>query len=319
MKRRQQFVTQSYYECMRSFFDGAEEFWSEDALDEDYPGQGDALKANEIKLSFFKGLLLRYTAGEPIVSLEPVLEVLIDKYECHQRLLKVAEGVPDISPLNIEDHLGHYEEFVQVVSLCVLLHRSDLLARFVAMTDRAGFIGQDALYEELLAKVLPGRFDVEKWYHPMYAPLIDAIDAETRGEAATFLSNYCGTWYEKFEMAGTYWHDTHLNICGDEGSYFGCWALEAAAVAYLHDIDDSGIDHMVYPKDLVQYARTFVARNTGERPSKVYSGQKCTRAGYWFSSAMPGSRRYFKLNEVMPEFKGASWGATIWYWSGETE
>ncbi len=34
------------------------------------------------------------------------------------------------------------------------------------------------------------------------------------------------------------------------------WALEAGAVAFLYGIDDSKIDHMVYPKDLVEYARS---------------------------------------------------------------
>ena len=40
-----------------------------------------------------------------------------------------------------------------------------------------------------------------------------------------------------------------------EGAYFGYWAFEAGAVAYLYGIDDNQISHMVYPKDLVAYAR----------------------------------------------------------------
>ncbi|WP_225935788.1 PoNe immunity protein domain-containing protein [Pseudomonas fakonensis] len=255
VKRRQQFVTSGYYENMRAFYDGADRFWADATLDEDYPGQGAALKASELKGACFKALVLRYTAGEPVSEMEPVLEQLIARYESLQRLLAVAEGHEHISPLSIDYHLGHYEEFVQVVSLCILLHRADLLARLVAMTDRAGFIGEDALYEELLVKVLPGRFDVERWYHPMYAPLIDAIDAETPAQAVSFLDRYCQCWYANFEGASTYWHDTHLNIQGDEGSYVGYWAFEAGAVAYLHNLDDSAIDHMVYPKDLVEYAR----------------------------------------------------------------
>ncbi|AWH31257.1 hypothetical protein C1931_12125 [Stenotrophomonas sp. YAU14A_MKIMI4_1] len=256
MKHRQQYISQSYYIRMRNFYDGADEFWRDVVLDEDYPGQGSALKANETKLACLKSLFLRYTAGEPVEEMVPLLERLVDKYEIHQSCLERSEGVVGVSPLNIEHHLGHYEEFVQVVSLCILLHREDLLARFVGLTDRAGFAGEDALYEELLAKVLPGRFDVERWYHSMYSRLIDAIDAETPAEASSYLSEYCDTWYPNFEMACTYWYDTHLNIDGDEGSYFGYWAFEAAAIAYLHDIDDSGIVSAVYPRDMVSYARS---------------------------------------------------------------
>ncbi|MFJ2683063.1 PoNe immunity protein domain-containing protein [Pseudomonas sp. NPDC087342] len=49
------------------------------------------------------------------------------------------------------------------------------------------------------------------------------------------------------------WHDLHLQ--GEDGNYVGYWAIEAGAIAFLYDIDDSEIDHMVYPKDLVEYAR----------------------------------------------------------------
>jgi hypothetical protein len=53
-------------------------------------------------------------------------------------------------------------------------------------------------------------------------------------------------------------------------------------------------------------------------PSSIPAGQPCTREGYWYSPAQQNSRRYFKLGEPMPEFKGSSWGDTIWYWSSET-
>jgi len=62
---------------------------------------------------------------------------------------------------------------------------------------------------------------------------------------------YCDQWYEAFEQAP--WHDSHL----DGESYFGYWAFEAAAVAYLYGLDDSAVEHMVFPRDLLEYARRF--------------------------------------------------------------
>jgi hypothetical protein len=37
--------------------------------------------------------------------------------------------------------------------------------------------------------------------------------------------------------------------------------IEAGTIAFLYDIDDSEIDHRVYPKDLVEYARHQKALN----------------------------------------------------------
>ena len=95
----------------------------------------------------------------------------------------------------------------------------------------------------------------------------------------------------------------------------GLWATWAL-IAFLYGIDDSGVEHRVYPKDLVAYARERVKKTHSQPP--VPAGQPCPKAGYWFSPAQQNSRRYFKQGELMPEFKGSSWGATIWYWSSES-
>ncbi|MFK3774146.1 PoNe immunity protein domain-containing protein [Pseudomonas sp. NPDC089406] len=255
LHRRQPFLTAEYYENMVRFFDEEEAFWNAQTLDEDYAGQGESIKADEIRLATFSGLLLRYTAGEPVDRLEPHLQRLIEQCETYQRCLEYSEGVRHVSPLSIKALLAHYEECVQIMSLCILLHRTDLLARFVTLTDQAGFSGDDALYEGLLAKLLPDRVRVTRCYHPMYERLLQALDARSADEAAQHLQAYCSGWYEAFEGASTDWHDTHTEIDGDEGSYVGYWAFEAGAIAYLHNLDDSAIDHMVYPKDLVEYAR----------------------------------------------------------------
>jgi hypothetical protein len=41
--------------------------------------------------------------------------------------------------------------------------------------------------------------------------------------------------------------------------------------------------------------------------------QPCPRAGFWFTPAQIGSRRFFEQDEVMPEV-GGDYGATIWQW-----
>jgi hypothetical protein len=43
------------------------------------------------------------------------------------------------------------------------------------------------------------------------------------------------------------------------------------------------------------------------------AGEPCPHAGYWFTPAQSGSRRYFKGGDIMPSFDSA-YGLTIWQW-----
>ncbi|WP_371858467.1 hypothetical protein [Pseudomonas sp. B11(2017)] len=157
MSRRQTFITETYYRNLVDFYDFSESYWSSHGLEEDFPGQEASLKAFEIKRDSLKSLIIRYTAGEPIAELHEPLERVVRSFEAYQQALAGYEGVPNISPLSLEGSAGDFEEFVQVASLCILLHRNDLLTRFVLLTDAAGFNDEDTLYEDLLRKSLPGR------------------------------------------------------------------------------------------------------------------------------------------------------------------
>ncbi|WP_225935789.1 PoNe immunity protein domain-containing protein [Pseudomonas fakonensis] len=257
LQRRQPFITDSYYRHLAAFHDSIKARLAEQPLPGETAAQSASLTAARIKMSAFKNLMLRYTAGEDISVLGGYLQALVEAYEAYQCALAEYHGELDISPLNIRDALYEYQEFVQVVSFCVLLHRDDLLTRFVRLTDRAGFYCQDVLYEDLLKKRLPGRYEVDEFYHAAYRSLIEAVYAETADCAAERLSAYCRGWYSGFADVANYWHDSHLTMTETDGAYFGYWALEAAAIAYLYDIDDSAVDHMVYPRDLIEYARAF--------------------------------------------------------------
>ncbi|MFK3774149.1 PoNe immunity protein domain-containing protein [Pseudomonas sp. NPDC089406] len=317
MERRQQFLTEEYYNSMIEFYGSAESFWLEQELDEDEPGQAACLRARNIIVDRLSFIMLQYTAGKPVVTLVPALEQLIVDYERHQVALAVYHGEPSVSPLSLDDSLCDYEECLWVVSLCVLLHQHTLLKRFVGMIDAGGYSNSDVLYEDLVRKILPGRFEVDEFYFFAYASLIESVYAHSAEEASGALKRYCAGWYAGFDDAQAHWYDAHLTMDDTDGAYIGYWALEAAAIAYLYNIDDSDVVHMVYPRDLVEYARNHKPEPLATEGGKVYAGQPCFRTGYWFSPAQSNSRRFFTAGEIMPEFKGSSWGATIWYWSGE--
>lgn len=50
------------------------------------------------------------------------------------------------------------------------------------------------------------------------------------------------------------------------------------------------------------------------RRSNVSAGSPCPEAGWWFTPAQAGSRRYFKAGENMPSV-GGDYGLTFWQWS----
>ncbi|WP_323163445.1 PoNe immunity protein domain-containing protein, partial [Pseudomonas viridiflava] len=306
MKKRQKFFSENHYRNFLREHDEVVKFFETNTFESDSPEEEAALRSGYFQKLSLDRMLAAYTAGEEIACLTPMLEDLIDKYESRQSKLEISEGVSDISPLAIDDWPDQYEECVQVIGLCILLHRTDLLKRFVSLIDVAGYAGGDTLYEDLLVKLLPNRKDVDQWFHEVYSDLIRVIYADSKESASTFLKKYCDQWYPAFKQAP--WHDTHLQ--GEEGNYVGYWAIEAGAIAFLYNIDDSKIDHMVYPKDLVEYARNYQGAN-GTQINRVVAGDPCTKTGYWFTPAQANSRRHFQQGEIMPSISDSTWGDTL--------
>jgi hypothetical protein len=156
-----------------------------------------------------------------------------------------------------------------------------------------------------------------------YPTLLQVFEAPNPEEALPFVQTYLKNWYKAQD--GARWYNGHQKIFDDQGPYYGYWAFEAGAACYLLSIDDSSIDHMVYPKDLVAYGRKLRKEDrwtsTDNAPlddpqaerMRCEAGQPCPRDGFWFTPAQVNSRRHFKLGEVMPKFEN-DYGATIWQW-----
>jgi len=316
-QRRQVFLTEMFYKRQIDRRDGLFVAFSKEILSPETDREGVSLLHQSLCDEHYERLSLRYTAGTPIEELRNELTGVIEAYEHYQKALSAYEGRPAISPLGL-NQLGDYERAMQLIGLCYLLHRRDLLPRIAAMID-PGYVGEDTLYEDLLAYALPGRVDLDEWYHENpYTPLVHAMYESDGEEASKQLNDYINQWYPAFKYVP--WHDGHLRIDGTDGDYFGYWAFEAGAVALLCEIDDSHISHMVYPKDLVAWAKAHAddfpddsSSDKSRRPN-VPAGHPCPEAGWWFTPAQTGSRRYFKQGEVMPSL-GGDYGLTFWQWA----
>jgi hypothetical protein len=250
--RRQQFMTEAFSAQQIARRRRMVAAFVQDLSAEETDAEGASLLMASAANDTYELLSLRYTAGEPIEQLRIELTGVIEAYERYQKALAAYEEIPKVAPLGLRN-IGDYERCMQLMGLCYLLHRRDLLPRVAALQD-PGYEGEDALYEELLDYALPDRYDTDVMFHiELYDPLIHAMYAAAEAERIDDIAKYVKSWYRAFKYVP--WHDGHLRINGTEGDYFGYWAFEAGAVALLCDIDDSSIDHMVYPKDLVAWAR----------------------------------------------------------------
>ncbi|MFM0491869.1 DUF1911 domain-containing protein [Paraburkholderia sp. SIMBA_061] len=251
-RRRQRFISEEYFEWLSNFHIKSIEEWKHTL-----PANGTEETKRAIAASWrakeqFELMLLRYTAGEPIESMPHELEIVVAAYEEYAVLQRVARDDKQW-PVFLLNGLADYERTVQLIGLCHLLHRRDLLPRIAALEDGV-YRAQDSLYEDLLAYGVEGRVDADQWYHESYRDCINSIYGDTDEESLADLDAYLEQWYGSMKLAP--WHDAHLDLSESGGAYFGYWAIEAAAVAYLRELDDTCLRrHLVYPKDLVDFAR----------------------------------------------------------------
>ncbi|KVZ77052.1 PoNe immunity protein domain-containing protein [Burkholderia ubonensis] len=280
-RRRQRFIGETYYDFWSGYHCEALVRWTTQLPKNGTEDEKQAVAAARRAQSRFELMLLRYTAGEPIVALREELEGVVAAYEEYAQR-QAAVHRPGWPPLRLSE-LEDYERTVQLIGLGHLLHRRDLLPRIAAMEDPF-YEGEDGLYEDLLAYAIKGRIDVDTCIHDSYLDCLNSIYGEDDDERLTDMNAYLDQWYAS--MSDVSWHDSHLNLSNEWGLYFGYWAIEAAALSYILELDDTSLrEHIVYPKDLVDFARTFKeptqSTTVSVAPATVRTGQICPETGIW--------------------------------------
>lgn len=321
-RRRQQFLGEVRYEYVVSSYErvvnGPDGLLSNLALPESEPGWHMDLRRG-LAQEGWQLLLARYTAGEPIESLRQYLDSVVSAYEAYAPLLR--SYVEDISePVFKFFNIDEYCQLMQMVGLCFLLHRRDLLARVASLQD--GEDGQnggaDNLFEEFMSHGLGAETRYESdWIsaEQPYKSLSNALFSESNDEALVQLDHFLKNWYK--DLSGCGWHGTHSSEL--QGGYHGYWSFEAGAAVILLGIEDDSSLHkyLYYPRELVEWCRAnYVLAGGGGQDSlhlRCAAGQPCPKDGTWFTPARLDSRRHFALGEMMPEV-GGPFGATIWQW-----
>lgn len=313
-ERRQKFLDGSHYkefdgELAHRIEDFAKEVWRDNLLASARRSFAWRVASDNMQL-----ILLRYTAGRPLSELHDQLPAVIKAFDTY---------IPLDNPRPNEAHtleITQLEAYVYVMwllALCRLLGHEELVPKVIGWLDRNAEFnrGRDGLFESVVEKLTGSRYETERvLLHPdAYRPLAKATVPNATDRPA-LVKEFVENWYKY--MDDCYWHGTHTDKEGS--SYFGYWCLEAALVTFLWDIDDTSYrDHLVYPKDLVDYARKNFPLHApdagGSARLRCPAGQPCPQEGYWHTPAKAGSRRFFKAGQIMPRFEG-DYGETIWQW-----
>lgn len=320
--RRQQFLSEARYKetvpilaDSIAYFDANPYGSGRDQAERDMLGRMSAA------VDRFNLLLLKYTAGEPIELLRAELEDVVAGYERYGEYLWKCTGDRNKVVFTFVD-LDEYCQLLQIIGLCFLLHRRDLLPRMAALQDgqNGATGGCDWLFEEMMSHAVgpEKRYESEQLCcGKPYEPLADAFCDETPNDALKNTDRFLKRWYK--DLAGTGWHDAHIEQAG----YYGYWSFEAGAAVLLLGIEDDSSLHkyLYYPKDLVAWAKGNAHRfpdggmvSTTTTRLNVPAGQPCPEGGWWFTPAQANSRRYFKQGETMPSL-GGDYGLTFWQWS----
>lgn len=335
-KRRQQFLSEKSYLDAQTFFTDVVHsptgILANLKKPDDEPGWHLSLVGN-LAQEKFELMLTRYTAGEPIETLRTQLEEVLAAYEQYAPYLwKYLDDRNE--PVFKFYSLDEYCQLMQLIGLCFLLHRRDLLPRLVFLQDGVSAIGQvgqgnggtDWLYEEFMSAGLGAdtRYEADTLsFGNPYSALADAMSSSDNVAALSDLHQYLKNWYKA--LAGCGWHDAHKPDPknGSQAGYYGYWSFEAGAAVILLGIDDDTSLHkyLYYPKDLVAWCRANAALGApaDERSPRLrcLAGQPCPRTGYWFTPAAAGSRQHFDAGQTMPDLGGSDgttgW-ATVWQW-----
>ena len=263
---------------------------------------------------------LKYTAGESLTELANSLDHVVVSYE---RYVDALGDLPDSQyhpPFIMNDLIDTYVRYLNIVAVAILLRREDLVGRICALNEGTDFDGVDAVLEELFKFFLADRPELDHWlWDKPYRKLLDAIDSDTPEGMRTEMKRYVKNWYADMKGQAHFWGQHEKNK-PEFTPYDGYWAMCAAAFTYLYDIDDFAYrNETVYPKDLVDYARSiprYDVQETMTKPLRVAGGELCPKSGLWFTPAKTDSQAHFGAGTVMPDFPDAQYGLTIWQWIG---
>lgn len=217
----------------------------------------------ELTIKHLELSLRRYSRGDAVSELSQHFAGLLDAWEEAERLGKdVWSDEVQYARHSWSVNLDHYIDCFWLTGLALTLQiPDDQWQRLVVLM---GNEGEDALLDRVIATRQPDRKVGDRVCFPnAYGRLLAVIDAPTEQRSSLLLA-YLDTWFHSLRNSGSpnfprafrtpsWWEFCANEALGMKGGYFGCWCVEAVAVAHAFGIDDSPcIKRHNYPGDLRQ-------------------------------------------------------------------
>ena len=257
-KRRQHFLMEEKYHKEKNGYLSNLKFW-------DNNWQKSILESKHLfrykSSEVFDYLRICYTAGESISLLSPMLDKIVSTLEVstkfwQQNKAELNEIGYYTSPMPWF-YTEYYLNTLHLIALCYLLQREDLLPRLleVILANSEDGLEPDSTIEDFFYYRFKDRPDPDYVQMNDHAVLIsDAIREKDKAEKLDILSTYLKDWYHEMVGMSDLEYQSHLDP--EQNGYCGYWAFEAAAIAYLDDLDDTELRQSpYYPKDMVDWAR----------------------------------------------------------------
>ncbi|MDO1510030.1 PoNe immunity protein domain-containing protein [Neisseria sp. MVDL19-042950] len=201
-----------------------------------------------------------------------------------------------------------YLKVIQLIAVCYLLHREDLLERLlqVILDNAADGLEPDSTIEDFFYYRFKDRPDPEYVQMGDHAILIsDAIREKDKAEKITILHAYLKDWYQEMVGMSDLEYQSHLDP--EQNGFCGYWSFEAAAIAYLDDLDDTELrKYPYYPKDMVDWAREQKRQRlqaedrSGHLPLLLKAGMSAPFAGKYGVDNFIGHEIMVEQGEPLP-------------------
>jgi hypothetical protein len=204
-----------------------------------------------------------YSGGHDIADLAAIYPSVIEYFEVFAYFSQRFKESDASNPSTVA-HLAlqgaDFSLINRLLSLGICLGWKELIPRLVPLIDYNNPV-RDGLIERLLQSYVPGRGTppTDCTRHLPYSKTINIFNSMDEGRA-TLLAEYLSEWYQASRQEPYF--ESHKKGL----SFYGYWAWEAAAIAVVLGIDDTGLNGtQFYPDDLVAYARKIYSENNNRQ------------------------------------------------------
>jgi hypothetical protein len=204
-----------------------------------------------------------YSGGHDIADLAAIYPSVIEYFEVFAYFSQRFKESDASNPSTVA-HLAlqgaDFSLVNRLLSLGICLGWKELIPRLVPLIDYNNPV-RDGLIERLLQSYVPGRGtpSADCTRHLPYSRTINIFNSMDESRAA-LLAEYLSEWYEASRREPYF--ESHKKGL----SFYGYWAWEAAAIAVVLEIDDTGLNGtQFYPDDLVAYARKIYSENNNRQ------------------------------------------------------